>query len=246
MAITLNFKTNLNCQSCVASVKPHLDKEAAIDSWEVDTSSPDKTLTVSGEQDVEKAAKDAVARAGFLILGKVRTSSPEPAPEPTLTVTYYPLVLLIGFLLGVVALVEFRIGSFQWERAMQNFMGAFFLTFSFFKLLDIRGFASAFRMYDIVARRFSAYGYAYPFIELALGVFYFTGFQPVLTNLSTLVVMSVSSVGVIQSLLQHRKIKCACLGTVFNLPMSTVTLVEDAAMLAMAATMLFVETIHAV
>ena len=31
------------------------------------------------------------------------------------------------------------------------------------------------------------------------------------------------------------KIRCACLGTVFNLPMSTVTLVEDGLMIAMAA-----------
>jgi hypothetical protein len=40
---------------------------------------------------------------------------------------------------------------------------------------------------------------------------------------------------VIQSLLNKRKIRCACLGTVFNLPMSTVTLVEDGLMVAMAA-----------
>jgi hypothetical protein len=59
--------------------------------------------------------------------------------------------------------------------------------------------------------------------------------QPTAVNLTTLVVMSVSSIGVIQSVLQKRKIRCACLGTVFNLPMSTVTLVEDGLMIAMAA-----------
>ena len=34
----------------------------------------------------------------------------------------------------------------------------------------------------------------------------------------------------IQRLLNKRKIRCACLGTAFNLPMSTVTLVEDGVM----------------
>ena len=68
-----------------------------------------------------------------------------------------------------------------------------------------------------------------------LGVAYVTGFVPFATNLATLLVMSVSSVGVIQCLVNKRKIRCACLGTVFNLPMSTVTLVEDGLMIVMAA-----------
>ena len=87
----------------------------------------------------------------------------------------------------------------------------------------------------MVARRVPAYGYVYPFVELLLGAAYVTGFQPFATNLVTLVVMAVSSVGVLQSVLNKRAIRCACLGTVFNLPMSTVTLVEDGLMVAMAA-----------
>jgi len=51
-------------------------------------------------------------------------------------------------------------------------------------------------------------------------------------------VMGVSTVGVVQSLLARRKIRCACLGTVFNLPMSSVTLTEDLLMVGMAAAML--------
>lgn len=46
------------------------------------------------------------------------------------------------------------------------------------------------------------------------------------------------SAGVANSLVNRRKVKCACLGSVFNLPMSTVTLIEDAGMAAMAAIML--------
>jgi hypothetical protein len=35
-----------------------------------------------------------------------------------------------------------------------------------------------------------------------------------------------------------RKFQCACLGAVFNLPMSTITLVEDLLMVGMAGAML--------
>jgi hypothetical protein len=79
----------------------------------------------------------------------------------------------------------------------------------------------------------------YAFIELALGLAYATGFQPILTNIITFAVMLVSIIGVLQSVLNKRKIKCACLGAVFNLPMSTVTIIEDALMIAMSAGMIF-------
>ena len=59
-----------------------------------------------------------------------------------------------------------------------------------------------------------------------------------ITNVVTLIVMSISIVGVLQSVLSKQKIQCACLGAVFNLPMSTVTIIEDALMIIMSATML--------
>ena len=93
-------------------------------------------------------------------------------------------------------------------------------------------------MYDIVARKIKAYRYIYPFIELTLGIAYLTGFNPAVTNWSTLIVMAVSVVGVIQSVVNKKKIRCACLGAVFNLPMSTVTIIEDLLMIVMAAAML--------
>jgi hypothetical protein len=71
-----------------------------------------------------------------------------------------------------------------------------------------------------------------------LGVAYLVRLAPVATSLVTLVVMLVSVVGVTQALLQKRRIQCACLGTVFNLPMTKVTFVEDALMAGMAVVML--------
>jgi copper chaperone CopZ len=243
MTTTKQFKTNLRCGSCVASVKPYLDRALGVDTWDIDIASPNKTLTISGNAQAG-VVEEAVAQAGYQVLGEIKVppmvaEKPiEDSAAPAAT-TYYPLLLLVAFLVGVVALIELRTGSFVWGRAMGNFMGAFFLAFSFFKLLDLQGFGDNYRSYDVVAKRVPAYGYGYPFIELLLGIAYVTAFQPFATNFVTLVVMSVSSVGVILSLLNKRKIRCACLGTVFNLPMSTVTLVEDGLMVAMAAFAIF-------
>jgi hypothetical protein len=163
----------------------------------VDTGSPDKTLTVAGDDVGQRRVGELVGRAGFKVLGEIEAQGATSAEEePSRPATYYPLALLLAFLTGLVALAEWRSGSFEWMRAMSHFMGGFFLAFSFFKLLDVRAFADAYAGYDILARRSRAYALAYPFVELTLGVAYLANLWPLATNLATLLVMSVSSVGV--------------------------------------------------
>ncbi len=148
--------------------------------------------------------------------------------------TYKPLLIIGLFITGVSAIASG--GSLH--LGMSYFMAGFFLVFSFFKLLDVKGFASSYAMYDLLAINVPAYGYIYPFIELGLGLAYLTGFNPFFTNVATIVVMGFSSMGVIKSVLNKQKIRCACLGAVFNLPMSTVTIIEDLLMVGMATAML--------
>jgi methylamine utilization protein MauE len=122
--------------------------------------------------------------------------------------------------------------------SLMNFgMARFFVVFSFFKLLDIRAFADAYGSYDIIAKRFHAYGYIYPFIRLTLGI-YFMAFATLATNIANFAVLSLSTIGVARILLKKTKIQCAYLGTVFNLPMSSVTLIEELFMVGMSATMI--------
>jgi hypothetical protein len=74
-----------------------------------------------------------------------------------------------------------------------------------------------------------------------LGIAYrYKLFSPVVTNLNyRVIVMSVRIIGrAAKAVLNKRKIKCACLGAVFNLPISTVTIIEDALMIGMSTAML--------
>jgi len=89
-----------------------------------------------------------------------------------------------------------------------------------------------------VAKSFPVWGYAYPFVELALGVGYVLNWNPLALNTITLLVMLIGSVGVLRALLRRTAIRCACLGTVLKLPMTKVTLLEDLGMAGMAAAML--------
>jgi hypothetical protein len=163
----------------------------------------------------------------------------EPGDEQKPWVETYKPILLIFFYITVVSFIAAASGSnFSIRYFMRIFMAGFFIVFSFFKLLNLDGFADSYAMYDIVAKKFKLWGYIYAFVELALGLGYAANFQPVIINYLTLPVMAISIIGVMQSVLNKRKIKCACLGAVFSLPMSTVTIIEDALMIAMSITMI--------
>jgi len=152
--------------------------------------------------------------------------------------------LVFSYILIVTFAVEISYGGFVLDRWMPNFMAGFFIVFSFFKLLDLTGFASSYAMYDLLAKKVFGYGYVYPFIELGLGLGYLLKWQPTFINFVTLIVMGFSTIGVLLAVMKKQKIKCACLGTGFNLPMSTVTIIEDLLMVAMAIMMLSMPAIY--
>jgi hypothetical protein len=79
---------------------------------------------------------------------------------------------------------------------------------------------------------------AYPFIELVLGVIYLMHWAGTAVHIFTLILMLVSAAGVARELWKGREIMCACLGVVFKIPMTYVTLLEDLLMAAMAGFML--------
>jgi copper chaperone CopZ len=235
------YKTDLRCGACVAHIKPLLDAAPGIARWSADVADPNKVLTVEGDNVTAERVDALISPAGYHVLGEVqeeKSAPPAVHAHPEKPTSYFPLLLVLFYLVGLTAAMEVAAGSFDAMRAMGRFMAGFFIVFSFFKLLDVQAFADAYSSYDVVAARWPVYGYVYPFIELGLGVAYLTAFAPIATNAVTLVVMSVSAVGVIKALAARRKIQCACLGTVFNLPMSKITLIEDGLMIAMAAAML--------
>src|ERR1700712_655964 len=109
---------------------------------------------------------------------------------------YWPLICLVA----VSALAGLAIGvsggEFDMLLFMHAFLGVFLLVFALLKLFDLRGFRNGFAIYDLIARRQSAYGYVYPFIELGLALAYLSFAAPEVTYLITIVVFTFSAVGV--------------------------------------------------
>lgn len=226
--------TGMTCGSCEAKVKSSLLILPNI--TEVEVSKEKQTATISMDKHITLSTFQNALDKKYSITAIEHNETAEQAKS--WLSTYKPILLIFGYITTISIIAASQQNGFRWMHGMNVFMAGFFLTFSFFKMIDLKGFAESYSMYDIVARKVKAWGFIYAFVELALGIAYATGFYPLLTNIVTLAVMTISIIGVLQSVVNKRKIRCACLGAVFNLPMSTVTIIEDALMIIMSAGMI--------
>jgi len=229
--------TGMTCGNCEAKVKSSLMMVENVTGVEVSKTDNSATITMDRHIAISDFQKALGGPESKYQISAIHHNETAEQTKGWLQ-TYKPILLIFFYITAVSLLVQLGNDSFDFMQWMRHFMAGFFLVFSFFKMLNLKGFAESYVMYDVLARQIPAWAYIYAFVELGLGLANVVDFNPVVTNLTTLVVMSISIIGVLQSVLNKKKIQCACLGAVFNLPMSTVTIIEDAIMIAMSGIML--------
>lgn len=148
-----------------------------------------------------------------------------------------PLILIFTYILTVTFSYTYYF-ELTPKRGMQIFMGLFFIVFSFFKFLDYKGFPDSFKRYDPLAKYLPFYAKFYPFLETGLGISYLLEFQILISTILTILILSMTTFGVIKALFQKSQIQCACLGTALKLPMTEATLIENVIMLTMSSLLL--------
>ena len=133
--------------------------------------------------------------------------------------------------------------KFLWNNTfMMNLMWIWLLCFWVLKFVDLHGFAKSFSLYDMIAKRFSFYGYIFPFIEILLGGVYIFDTSMKYMFSANIVVGIISILWIISAYMviySWKKIECACMGTFWKLPMTKVTIIENLAMLLMVLYMSF-------
>lgn len=243
----------MTCEACEFKVKTVLSQVAGVQEVKVDLKTGETIVESEGKVPLAKLQEALKPYAKYKIERQFLLTSVPPAiekieeltEEKSWLETYKPLLLIVAFITGVSFFTSFHLGIYAWQHFqlkmfLHTFMTGFFLVFSFFKLLNIKDFANSFVMYDLAAMKFPVYGKIYPFIELALGVACLVHFQPRLVYMADILIMGFGALGVIKSVLDKRKIRCACLGAVFNLPMSTVTIIENSVMVALGGILLLI------
>lgn len=226
----------MTCNGCRTGVENKLN---AIPGVNATVSLEDKTAILETARHLTAAELEAVLPEKYTVTAAPKpnqTNTRAPAEAVSELRQLFPLFLIFAYL--TIGSVAMNVNPWNGSEFMLDFMGLFYIIFSFFKLLDLKGFPDSFRMYDPLAKAVPAYGWIYPFIELALGILFLTRWQIPVALVATIVILGVTTVGVVRSLLNKDQIQCACLGTALKLPMTKATFIENSIMLVMAVVML--------
>ena len=232
----------MHCDSCVSKVQQALKNLEGVD--EVTVSLSGQVANITGGAEVE-GMLEAISKIGYKasLINKVDSKDSivkEARPESDLQ-KLLPLFLI--FLYISIASIGINLPNLDSNELMLDFMGLFYIVFSFFKFLDYKNFPRSFAMYDPIAMRVPFYGWAYPFIETTLGILILFRIGLFSIIIITIAMLGVTSIGVTKVLSQKRNIQCACLGTALKLPMTKATFIENSIMILMALSLLFSQSI---
>ncbi|WJJ96489.1 heavy metal translocating P-type ATPase [Algibacter luteus] len=230
--------TGMTCNNCKASVEEKLNKLDYVVNAAVDLERAEATVEMSQHIPVETLQKTLPNKYTISEKQKINVfkSSGIVEPEKTDLQQLFPLFLIFGYI--TIASVLLNYNPWNSSEFMLDFMGLFYIVFSFFKILDLKGFPKSFRMYDPVAKVVPVYGWIYPFIETILGVMFLMRIEIPIALIITLIILGITTIGVTKTLLDKKAIQCACLGTALKLPMTKATFIENSIMIVMAIVML--------
>ena len=225
--------SGMTCNGCRSTVENKLSSLDGINNVQVDLTNGE--VTVYSKNPISFSLISNSLPSKYKVISK-RDAKDNEIIKSSKIKQLKPLFIILGYISVTSILLNFR--NWNSTNAMLDFMGLFYIIFSFFKILDIKGFSTSFKMYDPLAKKITTYGYIYPFIEIILGLMFLTRIEVNIALLITIIILGITSVGVTQTLLNKKKINCACLGTTLKLPMTEATFIENAIMIIMAIILL--------
>jgi cation transport ATPase len=238
--MTHTYKVDgMTCNGCKASVQNKLMQLENVTDVSVDLEKGEAEVVMNQHVSTE-VLKNALPDKYQLSEKEVEMKSDPIEPfdfeEESKWQQLKPLFLILLYISVASVLLHWE--NWDMQAIMLDFMGLFYIVFSFFKMLDLKGFPDSFRMYDPLAKRIPVYAKVYPFIETILGLMFLLRFQVEIALVATIIILGITTVGVTKTLLDKRAIRCACLGTALKLPMTEATFIENAIMLVMAIILL--------
>lgn len=229
--MTTYFVSGMHCGNCAGKIATAVRALPTVTSAVVNRKAG--TLLVEGTASFD-TVRTAVQSAGTYDLTRYSGTS---ATIRLLKKTA-PLWTMFGVVIAFVLVRAWYTDMLMPKDMMMDFMAGFFLLFGGLKVVNLRNFARMYSGYDILAKRVPAWSFAYPFIEVSLGLCYLTGSFLTSANVITIVIMLFGCIGIFQKLRGPDDVTCACLGGFFSVPLTYITLAENLLMAVMAAVML--------
>ncbi|WP_055447916.1 heavy-metal-associated domain-containing protein [Lacinutrix mariniflava] len=229
--------TGMTCNGCKASVEKHLNALPNIINASVNLEKEEVTVEMSQHVSIETLKKTLPEKFSISEKQKENVFKSTIVEEHKSELQQLkPLFIIFSYITAASILMHYK--NWDWSSFMLDFMGLFYIVFSFFKILDLKGFPESFKMYDPLAKSIPLYAKVYPFLELALGILFLMRIQIPMALIITIVILGITTVGVTKTLLDKKAIQCACLGTALKLPMTKATFIENTIMIIMAIIML--------
>ena len=227
--------SGMTCNGCVTTVAEKLKNVMNVEKADVSLESNSVIITSSDPLSIG-ILQEALPEK-YTLSESIQIQPVEPAIEIESDLKQlFPLFLIFFYITAATILINWN--DLNVADFMYDFMGLFYIVFSFFKFLDYKNFPDSFAMYDPLAKIIPAYGWIYPFIETVLGLLFLLRVELQVALYATVVVLGITTVGVTKTLLNKNEIQCACLGTALKLPMTKATFIENSIMLFMAIWML--------
>ncbi|MGR6330503.1 MauE/DoxX family redox-associated membrane protein [Sphingomonas sp. XXL09] len=206
----------------------------------------DHWLTTRAETDAFKAAHDVRTTPQTFIddervggYDDLRRFFGKPVADPKAT-RYRPVLAVFAITALMALAASLAAYGTPWTMRAGEWFIAFSMTvLAMLKLQDVESFSTMFLNYDLLARRWVPYAYAYPYLEAGAGVLMIAGVARWLSVPVALVIGGIGAVSVIKAVyIDKRDLKCACVGGDSNVPLGALSLTENLMMVAMAVWML--------
>mgnify|MGYP001336881819 FL=1 len=226
----LQYKiSGMTCSSCVATVTKAIESIRNVKN--VTVSLDPGLAVIESNEDVSIDVIHSVLPDKFSVKPFKYYEDMNTDDKESFLAKLFPLILILSYISLTSIIINF---GRSLDDLMMDFMGIFFIVFSFFKFLDYKSFPNSFAMYDPLAKALPLYGWIYPFIETILGLMFLFRFQLFTSIVITILSLSITTYGVVNVLKNKQTIQCACLGTAIKLPMTIATLIENGIMIIMA------------
>lgn len=126
------------------------------------------------------------------------------------------------------------------SMGVMGFMGFSLCLLACLKLMDLPSFVDGFMQYDLLAPHLPAYGWAYPFLELGVGLALLGSLLLNPVAGLAIAVGLIGGVSIIKAVyIDHQDLDCACVGGNYDVPLGFVSFTENAVMAGMGLAILF-------
>jgi len=162
------------------------------------------------------------------------------SPDPEEGETYKPVIAIFAITLLMAFTTSWALlGSFSGIRVAELFIAFSMCALGIQKLQDLKGYATGFVQYDLLAQRYVPYAYVYACIEAGGGILMIAGLFTWVVAPIVLVASTIGAASIFKAVyIDKRSLKCACVGGESSVPLGFISLTENLMMMGMAIWML--------